>query len=363
MAVELAKEHPTVTPKELFHLLNVAIAGHEPCCLVGPPGCGKSDLMSQVCKYLGADLVTFHPVVDSPTDYKGLGGFYTTLEGEKKARWFPYGNLELLTRAEKLTIAFFDDAGQAPAANQAAIMQLVLTGKIGDFQASEKVVFMLATNGREHNAGVSTFLRPLKGRTSIFHMGISQPEWCEWAAGNGVFPEVLSYIRFKPEMLDPSLFVDTDKRKKLMDKANAKDMANMFNPRNVVRAGFWAANGLRTIPAFASRCGDFWATDFLTFLRYFDDLPSIDGILADPEKAIVPERKDVLYAVATAVAARTTKENAGRVLQYAGRLPGKDGKYGEFGVLLVRDALRRCPEMANTKAFVNWARDNQDLVV
>jgi hypothetical protein len=68
-----------------------------------------------------------------------------------------------------------------------------------------------------------------------------------------------------------------------------------------------------------------------------------------PDKHEVPEEASVRYALAGALAHRATVDNFDAVMTFAKRMPP------EFGVLVVLDAIRKTPEIQNTKAFMGWA--------
>ena len=76
----------------------------------GAPGVGKSDIVSQACAEVQADLLFMHPAVSDPTDYKGMPAILP----DGRAEFLPFGDLNKLIQAKKLTIAFLDDIGQAP---------------------------------------------------------------------------------------------------------------------------------------------------------------------------------------------------------------------------------------------------------
>jgi len=105
--------------------------------------------------------------------------------------------------------------------------------------------------------------------------------------------------------------------------------------------------------AVAGAVGEGAAVEFLAFLRLWQQLPSIDGILLDPDTSKIPDKPSVLYAVATALAAKATDKNAARVIRYAERLYEKN--LGEFSALLLRDACRRVPAFAHAPAFIRMA--------
>lgn len=104
-------------PKELEKAIAFAISNRFPVLVQGAPGVGKSAIVEQCCARAGAELIISHPVVSDPTDYKGLP--FPGKEG-KEAHFLPFGELNKLINADKLTVFFLDDLGQAPMSVQAA---------------------------------------------------------------------------------------------------------------------------------------------------------------------------------------------------------------------------------------------------
>jgi hypothetical protein len=93
------------------------------------------------------------------------------------------------------------------------------------------------------------------------------------------------------------------------------------------------------------------------FLRIFRTLPSPDSILMNPMHAPTPEDPATLYALTGALARQASEQNMDRLVQYANRLPD------EFSVMLIRDALSASPEVVNTRAYIQWASDHQDVLI
>lgn len=81
------------------------------------------------------------------------------------------------------------------------------------------------------------------------------------------------------------------------------------------------------------------------------NLPSIDGILLDPDNATIPTRPDLLWAVTTALAKKVTTLNCGRIFRYAERIFEKGSS--EFAVLMLKDVTRLEPM---TMATPEWAK-------
>ncbi|MHB1678654.1 MAG: hypothetical protein ACYCSS_14205, partial [Sulfuriferula sp.] len=130
----------------------------------------------------------------------------------------------------------------------------------------------------------------------------------------------------------------------VFDPQKANDMENFPCPRTWVYVGKAMQMRLPSdleFAAFAGAVGEGAAIElkgFLTMLR--SNLPSIDGILLDPDSASIPTKPDLLWAVTTALAKKVTTNNCGRVFRYAERL--YESGLSEFAVLMLKDVLRLC---------------------
>lgn len=324
-------------PSQLIALLSRAIPARLPVLITGAPGVGKSDVVTRSAAAAGADLILSHPAVADPTDAKGLPWADA---GADEARFLPYGDLARAMRAERPTVWFLDDLGQAPPAVQASYMQLLLAREVAGHKLPDTVTFLAATNRRTDRAGVSGILEPVKSRfATIVELEADLDDWCAWAIRAQLPSELIAFLRFRPELLS--------------DFRPSADLTNSPSPR-----GWHSAARLLSLDlprelqhaALAGAVGEGAATELLAFLAMYAQLPSIDAVLIDPETADIPAEPSALYATATALAARATTQSFPRAARYAERLEAA-GR-GDFAALLLRDMLRRIPGIKQTPQFV-----------
>jgi hypothetical protein len=242
--------------------------------------------------------------------------------------------------AKKLTLWVLDDLGQAPIGVQAAAMQLILARELNGKKIPDHIVFVACTNRRIDHAGVSGILEPVKSRfCSIVNLEPDLDDWCEWAFEYGIEPELVAFLRFRPELL--CKFEPT------------ADMTNSPIPRNWENAD---SNLKMQLPAaieneaIAGSVGAAAATEFAGFLQMYRQLPSIDAILADPDGQPIPSSPNVLWAVASGLVYKTNLQNWPRVARYAERLT-EEGQ-GEMAAFLLRSVTRHRPEVQQTPEFV-----------
>jgi len=330
-------------PSQVSQVLLVLFRAGKPVLLTGQPGIGKTDLVTQASEAGQFDLIVSHPVVSDPTEYKGMP-WVLQKNGSAQASFLPFDDLELLINADRPTIYFLDDLGQAPAAVQAAAMQLLLARRINRHKVSDSVVFAAATNRRQDKAAVQGILEPVKSRfVTIIEVESDPEDWSKWAIAHGLPFELTSFIHFRPELLNA--FKPT------------ADMVNTPCPRTVAHVGFLLGLQLPEATEFetySGAAGQAFATELVSYLRIYRKLPDIDAIIANPAKGEVPslstkEGPATLYAVCGALASKANKKTFPKIITYAGRLPT------EFSVMLIKDCIFKDKDLATVPAFGEWS--------
>ena len=331
-------------PKRLKErLVKYAQKGY-PVLIKGAPGVGKSDIVNQVADEIEFDMIITHPVVSDPTDFKGQPCVVEGKDGRKRAEFLPFGDLRRMMHAKRPTIVFIDDLGQAPAAVQAACMQLLLARQINGKKISDKITFLAATNRRQDRAGVTGILEPVKSRFyNIYELQPDKDDWIEWALAHEMPDEVIGFVNFRPDLL--------------ATEEATSDIVNHPCPRTLAHAGETIKMGLTTMEDLSGVVGEGCAVELTGFIKVFEELPSIDAIIMDPDSAPVPTDPSAQYAVVAALVGKAAKGNVKRIFKYGNRMPGP------FSTLLVRDSIRKDKEIQHTAAFVEWCSDHSDVLM
>ena len=245
-----------VTPAQLTELLSLYVPKRLPVLITGRPGIGKSDIVEQTARATDHELLISHPVVEDPTDSKGLP--FPSADGTT-AKFLPFGDLERAMTARRPLIWFLDDLGQASPAVQAAKMQLLLARRVGEHVLPPQVTFLAATNRRTDNAGVSGILDPVISRfATLVELEPTIDDWTQWAVRESLPPALIAFLRFRPDLLS-------------VQKVS-RDIENTPNPRSW---GF-VARTMDVVPkhlehiSYAGSVGEGAATELVAFLA---DLP------------------------------------------------------------------------------------------
>lgn len=330
----------SIKPSELQTLLSRTIAKRLPVLINGAPGIGKTDIVHNAATLAGAECVVMHPVVSDPTDFKGMPWVFMN-DGKPSAEFVAFGELLKLIDADKPTVCFLDDVGQASTAVQAALMQLVLARQINGKKISDHVTFVAATNRRGDRAGVSGLLEPVKSRfKTIVELRADLKEWVTWAIGHNIAPQIIAYLRMRPA--------------ELLNFKPTSDLVNSPSPRT------WAALSdivsldlpkSMKLQAYAGAIGEPAAVEFASFENVWQSMVSPDVVLSNPAGAPIPSEPSALYALSTALAMRVAKDSMQRYVTYIERLIA-DGK-AEFAAVSMQTAVTRDQNLANTGAYIN----------
>lgn len=321
----------------LSTLLAALLPAGEPVLILGSPGVGKSDTVHTAVASLGYDFLVAHPVVDDPTDYKGLPS-----ASDGVATFLPFGNLRQMIEATAPLVVFFDDLGQAIPAVQAPVMQLILAREVNGVKISPHVRFVAATNRRQDKAGVSGLITPLLDRfTTVVTLDFDLDDWVRWGISNNMPTELLAFARFKPDS---------------MNRFDAnKDMKKSPTPRSIAGLGRLVNAGLTDYEILAGAVGDAFATEFIAFMRVWQSLPSIDEIVMNPDTAPVPTEPATRYALMGMLAAQANDQNLTSIFRYLKRVPP------EFAVLCGKDMTTRKPDIQRTRTFIEWVMSNKAM--
>lgn len=357
---DMASNFPTMNQDQIYTYLLWVMEKLKNILLVGRPGVGKTDLVKQATRALGYRAIIAHPVTHNPTHYSGLGWVFQLDDGTPRAEFVPYGFLrELITTTNERLIMFFDDVGQATNATQAAMMQLFLERSLNGQKISDTVSFVAATNRREDKAGVGGVLEPLKSRfdAGIIHLQAELDPWCKWAMLHKMPVWLIAYARFRPEVIT--------------DWEPTPDLVNTACPRTLAFVGEAYIDQLPEDmwqSAFSGMIGVGRTAELLTFYKFAKSIPNPDAIIMNPDKEVIPDRPEIQYALAAALANKSTEANFDAVIRYFDRwFDGGNFKDGipkaEFVLSYFKDAIVRKPELKNTQGYVNWFVKHSDVYI
>lgn len=340
----------TTNPTNAIADLKALMAIDVPALILGQPGVGKSDIARSVAlDALGVDELTTHGEGRNFVDFRAtlidpvdLHGLPTVDKDKMVARWVPMGLLPQAGVDADEGVLFIDEITNADQSVKGALYGLVLDRFVGEYRIPPGWKIIAAGNRVEDRASASRMPTALANRFVHITVEPTVDDWINWAMGNSVPAEMVAFMRFRPEMLndfEPARQINATPRSWAMV---AKIIAQKL-PADV--------EGRLIMGAVGEGAG----TEFAAFLRVWRDLPNPDAVLMNPQGAPVPDNSAARYAIAGALAKRVTEATLDAMSEYMDRLPK------EFGVMAMRDATTRDPELASTSAFITWSQANQDF--
>ena len=338
-------------PSQIAAALGYLIDANQPVMLHGSPGVGKSDVVRQVAKQRGIELIDLRLSQLDPVDLRGVPSVDTK---KHITSW----NTPSFLPTDGKGILFLDEINSAAQATQAAAYQLVLDRKLGDYAMPPGWAIIAAGNRSTDRAIVNQMSTALKNRFTHLNYEVNNDDWCDWALRNNIAVEVLGFIRFRPMLLNE--FEQRNESKEEKERVQRlKDAQAFATPRSwefLSKVVQQKPGGDVEYELYTGIVGEGAAAEFMGYLKYYRDLPNLDALLMNPGAAKVPEEPATLYALSTGLATKATQDNMERVVKYALRLPA------EFQVLLMKDAIARDNDLTQTKAFNAWAIANADVM-
>ncbi len=303
--------------------------------LAGKSGIGKSDSIYQASELLSKHIDDWRGVVDlrlanmDPTDVRGVPFVEGGVTHWARPDFFPQ---------EGAGILFLDEITSAPPAIQAVAYQLALTPQ--DFGVPAEWMVVTAGNLKSDRGVTFNIAAPLQNRMCSITVETVLDDFIEYGVASGVRPEVLSFLRDRPDLL------------------------HKFEPSNEIKAfpspRAWCAvsdllsldvpNSMRA-ELIAGDIGSEAAMTFEAHLRLFEQLPRIDDIL-DGKTVTMPKDLNALYCLAMGLAIRVDRSNIDGAWITIGEMPN------EVQTLIMKLAHQRDRTIANAAAFSKWAIAN-----
>lgn len=332
-------------------LTSAAEGHHTPVMLWGPPGVGKSQMITLVAERRQVPVIDIRLSQMEPSDLRGI-----PFRVEQHVEWATPAILPDRERHGNAGILFLDEITSAPPAVSAAAYQLILDRRLGEYQVPEHWAIFAAGN-RQGDRGVTYSMpAPLANRFSHFEVDTHLDDWVTWAYANGMDERLIAFLRFRPELLfdfDPAHNPVAFPSPRSWEFAH-RALRKFHDDSQLLQGSLQACVG----PAAG--------IELAAFIASIDQMPDLDAICRG-EPVPVPTEIDLQYAVAAALVGKAIRaaESAeqqnliGNILTYAGRFPQR-----EMGVMLVSDLHRAVGnELFAVPAFADWANAIADVML
>ena len=191
----------TIGPNDAKKSILRAMKKQRPIFIWGPPGIGKSDIVSQITNtFEDSKLIDIRLSLWDPTDIKGMP-YYAANDNTMK--WAPPMELPdaAMAKKYKTIVLFLDEMNSAAPAVQAAAYQLILNRRVGTYVLPDNVLIVAAGN-RDADKGVTYRMpAPLANRFVHLELKVDFDDWFQWATENKIHTDVVGYLTFSKKDL------------------------------------------------------------------------------------------------------------------------------------------------------------------
>lgn len=280
--------------------------------LWGPRGVGKSSIVRQVAAEAGVPLVDLRLTTIEPVDLRGA--IYAD-ERLEQTVWFPP---EFLPGPDQPQgILFLDELTAADQRLQISAYSLILDRRVGRYGLPDGWLVVAAGNASFHGAVSHDMGTALADRLFHFNVQSAIDAFLDHAAREGFAPEVMAYLRVRPDRLD-----DTAAQLEA-DHLVGASPRGWEDVSNVLRSGL--AEEQRRL-FVQGRIGAANAAEFFGVLRELqagaDVLALLDAAPGAATLALLPKTLDGLYGLVYGLLAACTDERTlQRALEIVEQLP------------------------------------------
>jgi hypothetical protein len=333
----------TLSIQQARKVIKAALSSRQPLLVVGPPGIGKTTIVTEEARQVGLPV---HVLIGALLDPVDVGGIPIVDRARRQVVRLPLGPVrEVSTRPGVL---FIDELNLASLGVQAAMLRGVLERIFGDVPLHKDSRVLLAANPPSQAAGSSEISGPLLNRLAAFNLRPTLAEVRSYFAGlgapgtrlrnladglclalgrapallqldppGGLAPAAwgsprawergLRLIERLPGVSDTSGETSADGRRGVGGE-DGEGLEEVGGDREVIRQ------------ALAGCVGEVPADMFLAQLRLGTTLPSVDMVLRHPDSVAMPIGSDQ-GAAALSILGEVAKADPEAGWIYAARLP------------------------------------------
>lgn len=332
---------------ELKNNIEIVLKANLVPFIVGQPGSGKSEVVAQVAKDMGAYLIDMRLAQLTPEDLNGLP---FPDEETGTFSYFPLGQFplkEIHDKPKKPVIIFLDELSSCAPDVQVSAYRLILDRQVGEYDLHDNVYIIGAGNREEDNAVVQSMSTALRSRMVHFELQVSTDSWLKWASQNGVDERVIAFINYAPNMLNT------------FSTFESEDTLTYATPRTIVMLSkvleYIKKVSVKHTELITGIVGTKAGTAFISFVTVFNKLPSFEEIVKNPRKIKVSDRGDINVAIVATLNNRVSRTTIKEVCIYVNRLPL------EYQTLFYKTLTYNNKLLLISSHVKNWIANNSEL--
>lgn len=313
--------------------------------LTGSPGVGKSSIIHSIATEYNLKVIDVRLSQSDPTDLMGFPSIKGNKAGYLPMETFPLEG-DAVPEGFNGWLLFFDEFNSASPAVQAAAYKIILDRMIGQHNLHKNVAIVCAGNLETDNAIVNPMSTAMQSRLVHLELICDAKEWINWANSNNVDHRLISYVEFKPGVVNGFTPDHTDQ--------------TYSCPRTLAFAnqilGVTDIEEPDALPMLAGALSEGVARELVTFCKLDKDLPKIHDIEANPTGIPMPREPSILYALSGSISHHANMNNFTALMKFIKRMPA------EFQVVCLKATVRRNREMLAHEAIQSWVSSSANTL-
>lgn len=323
---------PAIGTHQLYQQLQVLINRDTPVFIHGSPGIGKSYIVNEIAAQNSLDLIDVRLSQLDAVDLRGI----PTIKNEQ-TKWMP--PVFLPDDPDSSGILFLDELNSAPLSVQAAIYQLVLDRRIGEYFLPKGYRIICAGNRIDDKGIVFKLPSPLINRMVHIVLEANYEDFKNWAIHNAIHPFVIGFLGFRPDLLSTQTPAATETNPAFCTPRSWTMLSNILQGEKEIA---------KIQPIIYGAVGYAAGVEFLSFVEIYKRLPDVDAILAGEDQTLLDDPGS-LYALSAALIERYQgSHQAVHLFAYSRLLPV------EFGVMLIKDLIVKDESISELPEFEPW---------
>jgi len=334
---------PAITTTELYTHLDTLINSDIPVFIHGSPGIGKSYIVAEVAKKHDLELVDVRLSQMDPVDLRGVPAIR-----DEQTVWMP--PVFFPKDPQSSGILFLDELNSAPPSVQAAIYQLVLDRKMGEYELPSGWRIICAGNRISDRGVVFRLPTPLANRMVHLSVEARFEDFKLFAIREGLHSFIIGFLSFRPDLLTSEPVSEDDANPAFATPRSYHMLSNVLKTNN---------DTSRIAPIIYGLIGYGAGIEFLSYVKVYEKLPDVQAIYRGEYPSIDKSEPALLYALVSAMVElyRGGDEASKHLFGFAQILPT------EFGVMLIKDAIVKDASIAECGEFDEWIERYGDYIL
>jgi hypothetical protein len=311
------------------------------------PGTGKSDIIRSVADSFRLKVIDMRVSQCEPVDMQGFPE--VNANGRMTFRTPEYFPLEHdpVPEGYEGWLLFLDEFNSGSKQTEAAAYKLILDREVYKEKLHPRCRIIAAGNLLTDRAIANAQSTATTSRMTHYRMRIDQKVWIDWANSHKIDHRIISFIKFKPELLHK---FRADTNELTFPCPRTWEFASrIITPKTEIED--------ITKIRLAGTVGEGAAVEMYTYAKIYKSLPTIEEILSNPRSGwTVPKEPSELFAVTTMLAHNIEDSNVDKIITATRRLPL------EMQVITFKDIYKRVPHLKKHALVQEWIADNASVM-